>query len=89
MGQKGPASRPGRSTGCQLGEHGCAACTAVRAAGHRRDSRFRVGIKNAAGDYIAALCLNLDVSVLSPVTLTTACRSTTDRPSLDRARGIR
>ncbi len=28
-----------------------------------------IGIKNAAGDYIAALCLNLDVSVLSPVTL--------------------
>ncbi|MGW4563903.1 helix-turn-helix transcriptional regulator [Streptomyces sp. NPDC004561] len=29
-----------------------------------------IGIKNAAGEYIAALCLNLDVSVLSPVTLT-------------------
>lgn len=28
-----------------------------------------IGIKNASGDYIAALCLNLDVSVLSPVTL--------------------
>ncbi|MGV9906102.1 helix-turn-helix transcriptional regulator [Streptomyces sp. NPDC003388] len=28
-----------------------------------------IGIKNSAGDYIAALCLNLDVSVLSPVTL--------------------
>ncbi|MEU6131860.1 PAS domain-containing protein [Saccharopolyspora sp. NPDC047091] len=28
-----------------------------------------IGIKNAAGRYIAALCLNLDVSVLSPVTL--------------------
>ncbi|GHB36406.1 DNA-binding protein [Streptomyces xanthochromogenes] len=28
-----------------------------------------IGIKNAAGQYIAALCLNLDVSVLSPVTL--------------------
>ncbi|TPQ22709.1 helix-turn-helix transcriptional regulator [Streptomyces sporangiiformans] len=28
-----------------------------------------IGIKNAAGEYIAALCLNLDVSVLSPVTL--------------------
>ncbi|GAA3020868.1 hypothetical protein [Streptomyces fulvorobeus] len=26
-------------------------------------------IKNAAGEYIAALCLNLDVSALSPVTL--------------------
>ncbi|MEU6772342.1 PAS domain-containing protein [Streptomyces sp. NPDC046759] len=28
-----------------------------------------IGIKNLAGEYIAALCLNLDVSVLSPVTL--------------------
>ncbi|MEU2711444.1 PAS domain-containing protein [Streptomyces sp. NPDC007205] len=28
-----------------------------------------IGIKNATGQYIAALCLNLDVSVLSPVTL--------------------
>ncbi|MCX5387301.1 transcriptional regulator [Streptomyces sp. NBC_00083] len=28
-----------------------------------------IGIKNAAGQYIAALCLNLDVSVLSPMTL--------------------
>ncbi|MFI0445408.1 transcriptional regulator [Actinomadura sp. 6N118] len=28
-----------------------------------------IGIKNAAGEYIAALCLNLDVSVLSPMTL--------------------
>lgn len=28
-----------------------------------------IGIKNEAGEYIAALCLNLDVSVLSPVTL--------------------
>jgi predicted transcriptional regulator YheO len=28
-----------------------------------------IGIKNAAGKYIAALCLNLDVSTLSPVTL--------------------
>lgn len=25
-----------------------------------------IGIKNAAGEYVAALCLNLDVSVLSP-----------------------
>lgn len=31
-----------------------------------------IGIRNARGDYIAALCLNLDVSVLSPVTLTLA-----------------
>lgn len=28
-----------------------------------------IGIKNDEGQYIAALCLNLDVSVLSPVTL--------------------
>jgi len=28
-----------------------------------------IGIKNSAGEYIAALCPNLDVSVLSPVTL--------------------
>lgn len=28
-----------------------------------------IGIKNTEGEYIAALCLNLDVSVLSPVTL--------------------
>ncbi|MGW4105147.1 helix-turn-helix transcriptional regulator [Streptomyces sp. NPDC004976] len=28
-----------------------------------------IGIRNATGRYIAALCLNLDVSVLSPVTL--------------------
>ncbi|MFE1312842.1 transcriptional regulator [Streptomyces sp. NPDC058755] len=28
-----------------------------------------IGIRNSAGEYIAALCLNLDVSVLSPVTL--------------------
>ncbi|MFJ9147891.1 transcriptional regulator [Streptomyces sp. NPDC102270] len=28
-----------------------------------------IGIKNEAGEYVAALCLNLDVSVLSPVTL--------------------
>ncbi|MFD9096651.1 transcriptional regulator [Streptomyces collinus] len=31
-----------------------------------------IGIKNDSGDYIAALCLNLDVSVLSPVTLALA-----------------
>jgi predicted transcriptional regulator YheO len=29
-----------------------------------------IGIRNAAGEYIAALCLNLDVSILSPVALT-------------------
>ena len=31
-----------------------------------------IGIKNSAGRYIAALCLNLDVSNLSPMTLTLA-----------------
>jgi predicted transcriptional regulator YheO len=31
-----------------------------------------IGIRNAAGDYIAALCLNLDVSTLSPVTVALA-----------------
>jgi predicted transcriptional regulator YheO len=31
-----------------------------------------IGIRNASGDYIAALCLNLDVSVLSPLALTLA-----------------
>ena len=29
-----------------------------------------IGIKNADGRYVAALCLNLDVSTLSPLTLT-------------------
>ncbi|OLZ74747.1 DNA-binding protein [Streptomyces sp. IMTB 2501] len=37
-----------------------------------------IGIKNAAGEYIAALCLNLDVSVLSPVTLALANLVATD-----------
>ncbi|MGW7522504.1 helix-turn-helix transcriptional regulator [Streptomyces sp. NPDC054783] len=37
-----------------------------------------IGIKNAAGEYIAALCLNLDVSVLSPVTLTLSNLLATD-----------
>jgi len=31
-----------------------------------------IGIKNAEGRYIAALCLNLDVSTISPMTLTLA-----------------
>ncbi|MFJ8728510.1 transcriptional regulator [Streptomyces bauhiniae] len=31
-----------------------------------------IGIRNSAGEYIAALCLNLDVSVLSPVALALA-----------------
>ncbi|MFY4718309.1 helix-turn-helix transcriptional regulator [Streptomyces sp. LaBMicrA B280] len=38
-----------------------------------------IGIKNAEGRYIAALCLNLDVSVLSPVALTLANLVATDR----------
>ncbi|MFG2123501.1 transcriptional regulator [Streptomyces sp. NPDC048710] len=37
-----------------------------------------IGIKNSAGEYIAALCLNLDVSVLSPVTLALANLVATD-----------
>ncbi|MDQ0766449.1 helix-turn-helix transcriptional regulator [Streptomyces canus] len=37
-----------------------------------------IGLKNAAGEYIAALCLNLDVSVLSPVTLTLSNLVATD-----------
>ncbi|WP_330336093.1 helix-turn-helix transcriptional regulator [Streptomyces sp. NBC_00557] len=37
-----------------------------------------IGIKNAAGEYVAALCLNLDVSVLSPVTRTLANLVATD-----------
>lgn len=37
-----------------------------------------IGIKNADGDYIAALCLNLDVSVLSPFTHTLANLVATD-----------
>jgi predicted transcriptional regulator YheO len=31
-----------------------------------------IGLRNAVGEYIAALNLNLDVSVLSPVTLALA-----------------
>ncbi|MFJ9867725.1 transcriptional regulator [Streptomyces sp. NPDC101165] len=37
-----------------------------------------IGIKNSAGEYVAALCLNLDVSVLSPVTLALANLVATD-----------
>lgn len=42
-----------------------------------------IGIKNAEGEYIAALCLNLDVSVLSPVTLTLANLVTTESDARD------
>ncbi|MFH9660956.1 transcriptional regulator [Streptomyces sp. NPDC017248] len=38
-----------------------------------------IGIRNAAGEYVAALCLNLDVSVLSPVTLALSNLVATDR----------
>ncbi|WP_051791276.1 helix-turn-helix transcriptional regulator [Amycolatopsis jejuensis] len=52
-----------------------------------------IGIKNSAGDYIAALCLNLDVSTLSPVTLAlTNLVATEDRaapPETLRDRGRR
>ncbi|MEU7075808.1 PAS domain-containing protein [Streptomyces narbonensis] len=37
-----------------------------------------IGIKNAEGRYIAALCLNLDVSTLSPLALTLASLVATD-----------
>lgn len=37
-----------------------------------------IGIKNAEGEYIAALCLNLDVSILSPVTLALSNLVSTD-----------
>ncbi|MFD3700356.1 transcriptional regulator [Streptomyces sp. NPDC058646] len=37
-----------------------------------------IGIKNADGRYVAALCLNLDISTLSPLTLTLANLVATD-----------
>ncbi|MFD8255276.1 helix-turn-helix transcriptional regulator [Streptomyces werraensis] len=37
-----------------------------------------IGIKNAAGEYVAALCLNLDVSTLSPIALTLSNLVATD-----------
>lgn len=43
-----------------------------------------IGIKNAAGDYVAALCLNLDVSVLSPVTLALSNLVATDAAHRER-----
>ncbi|MEV5387595.1 PAS domain-containing protein [Streptomyces sp. NPDC052721] len=42
-----------------------------------------IGIKNTAGEYIAALCLNLDVSVLSPVTLALSNLVATDTEHRD------
>ncbi|MEU3826743.1 PAS domain-containing protein [Streptomyces sp. NPDC029080] len=44
-----------------------------------------IGIKNAAGEYVAALCLNLDVSVLSPVTLALSNLVATDTEHRDRS----
>ncbi|WP_246204270.1 helix-turn-helix transcriptional regulator [Streptomyces tailanensis] len=44
-----------------------------------------IGIKNAAGEYIAALCLNLDVSVLSPVTLALSSLVATDTEHREQA----
>ncbi|KOV63547.1 helix-turn-helix transcriptional regulator [Streptomyces sp. MMG1121] len=43
-----------------------------------------IGVKNAAGEYIAALCLNLDVSVLSPVTLALSNLVATDTEHRDQ-----
>jgi predicted transcriptional regulator YheO len=42
-----------------------------------------IGIKNAAGQYIAALCLNLDISTLSPITLTLSNLVATDPENRD------
>ncbi|MFH9589679.1 transcriptional regulator [Streptomyces luteogriseus] len=42
-----------------------------------------IGIKNTAGEYIAALCLNLDVSTLSPVTLALSNLVATDPENRD------
>jgi predicted transcriptional regulator YheO len=43
-----------------------------------------IGIKNTAGDYVAALCLNLDVSVLSPMTLVLSNLMATDTEHRDQ-----
>lgn len=43
-----------------------------------------IGIKNTAGEYIAALCLNLDVSVLSPMTLALSNLVATDTEHRDQ-----
>ncbi|MFC9941388.1 helix-turn-helix transcriptional regulator [Streptomyces pratensis] len=42
-----------------------------------------IGIKNASGQYIAALCLNLDISTLSPITLTLSNLVATDPENRD------
>ncbi|MEU8687747.1 PAS domain-containing protein [Streptomyces sp. NPDC048665] len=43
-----------------------------------------IGIRNAEGEYVAALCLNLDISVLSPVT-----RALSNLVATDTAHGER
>lgn len=43
-----------------------------------------IGIKNTAGEYVAALCLNLDVSVLSPMTLALSNLVATDTEHRDQ-----
>ncbi|WP_245790615.1 helix-turn-helix transcriptional regulator [Streptomyces monashensis] len=43
-----------------------------------------IGIKNTEGEYVAALCLNLDISVLSPVTLALSNLVATDTAHGDR-----
>ncbi|MFF7969839.1 PAS domain-containing protein [Streptomyces sp. NPDC007905] len=43
-----------------------------------------IGIKGSSGQYIAALCLNLDVSVLSPVTLALSNLVATDTEHRDQ-----
>jgi predicted transcriptional regulator YheO len=43
-----------------------------------------IGIRNEAGEYIAALCLNLDVSVLSPMTLALSNLVATDTESREQ-----
>lgn len=43
-----------------------------------------IGIKNAAGEYVAALCLNLDLSVMSPMTLVLSNLVATDTEHHDQ-----
>ncbi|MET9264355.1 PAS domain-containing protein [Amycolatopsis sp. NPDC004079] len=48
-----------------------------------------IGIKNAEGEHIAALCLNLDVSVLSPLTHTLTNLVATDAAQPDVVEDLR
>ncbi|WP_330232888.1 PAS domain-containing protein [Nocardia sp. NBC_00508] len=48
-----------------------------------------IGIKNREGKYIGALCLNLDVSTLSPVTLTLSNLLATGEPEVDQVETLR